>query len=525
MIFRSPFPEVHIPEVPLTDFVFEKVEQFAGKPALIEGTTGRTITYGELRDLVRRAAAGLARRGFAKGDVLALYSPNVPEFAVAFHGAATLGGVVTTINPLYTEDELEGQLRDAGAGCLVTVPALLDKAAPAARAAGVEEVFVFGEAAGATPFAALLEADPRDVPRVEINPREDLVALPYSSGTTGVSKGVMLTHRNCVANLAQIEGTEHASTDDTLVCVLPLFHIYGLQVILNYGLHIGATIVTLPRFDLEQLLRVIEQHRVTMAHFVPPIMLALAKSPAVDDFDVSSMKTVFSAAAPLGPEVARAVAARLGCHVKQGYGMTEAAPATHMMPAEPERNRVGSVGVCVPQMECKLVSVETGEELGAGETGEVCVRGPQVMRGYLNRPDATARCVDADGWLHTGDIGYADEEGYFFIVDRAKELIKYKGFQVAPAELEALLLTHPSVADAAVIPSPDEEAGEVPKAVVVVKEGHGLTEEEVLEFVAGQVAPHKKVRLVEFAAQIPKSPSGKILRRLLVQRERERAGA
>ncbi|HEV3469897.1 MAG TPA: 4-coumarate--CoA ligase family protein [Pyrinomonadaceae bacterium] len=525
MIFRSPFPQVRIPEVSLTEFVFERAGEFADKPALIEGTTARTITYGRLRELVGRAAAGLARRGFSKGDVLAVYSPNVPEFAVAFHGAATLGGVVTTVNPLYTEDELECQLRDAGARWLVTAPALLEKAAAAARAAGVGEIFVFGEADGATPFASLLEADPADAPRVEINAREDLVALPYSSGTTGVSKGVMLTHRNCVANLAQIEGSDHANTRDTLVCVLPLFHIYGLQVILNYGLRIGATIVTLPRFDLELLLGVIEKYRVTMAHFVPPIMLALAKSPAVSDFDLSSLKTIFSAAAPLGPDVVRAVADRLGCHVKQGYGMTEAAPATHMMPAEPERNRVGSVGVPVSNMECKLVSVETGEELGAGEAGEVCVRGPQVMRGYLNRADATAQSIDADGWLHTGDIGYADEDGYLFIVDRAKELIKYKGFQVAPAELEALLLTHPSVADAAVIPSPDEEAGEVPKAVVVVKDGHGLTEQEVLEFVAGRVAPHKKVRLVEFAAQIPKSPSGKILRRLLVQRERERAGA
>ena len=524
MIFRSPFPEVHIPEIALTDYVFQKAGQLADKPALVEGTTGRAYTYAELHGLVRRAAAGLARRGFRKGDVLAVFSPNVPEFAVAFHAAATLGGVVTTLNPLYTDDEVEKQLRDAGAKFLLTVPALMDKAAEAARAAGVREIFVVGEAAGATPFASLLEADPRDVPAVAINPREDLVALPYSSGTTGVSKGVMLTHHNCVANLAQIEASEHATSADTLVCVLPLFHIYGLQVILNYGLHIGATIITLPRFDLEQVLGVVERYRVTMAHFVPPIMLALAKSPAVDRYDLSSMKTIFSAAAPLGPDVARAVAERLGCHVKQGYGMTETAPATHMMPAEPERNRVGSVGLCLPHMECKLVSVETGEEVGAGESGEVCVRGPQVMRGYLNRPEATAQCIDADGWLHTGDIGFADEEGYFFIVDRAKELIKYKGFQVAPAELEALLLTHPAVADAAVIPSPDEEAGEVPKAFVVVREGHALTGEEVLSFVAEQVSPHKKVRLVEFAAQIPKSPSGKILRRLLVQQERERLG-
>ncbi|MDQ3918946.1 MAG: 4-coumarate--CoA ligase family protein [Acidobacteriota bacterium] len=533
MIFRSPFPEVSVPDVPLTEFVFRRAERLADKPALVDGASGRVLTYAQLVEAISRTAAGLARRGFGKGDVLALFSPNSPEYAVAFHAAVSLGGVVTPINPLYTAAEVEKQLRDARAKFLLTVPQLLAGAGTAARGAGVEELFVFGEAEGATPFASLSEggataeggAESSGVgaavqPAAAFDPREDLVVLPYSSGTTGVCKGVMLTHRNLVANHQQLSAAGHNWGAATLICVLPMFHIYGLVVILNYGLWSGATVVTLPRFDFEQVLRTMQDYRVTLAHLVPPIVLALSKHPLVDAFDLSSLRMIFSGAAPLGAELARECSGRLGCDVVQGYGMTETSPVTHI--CTPERNKLGSVGLVASNTECKVVSVETGRELGAGERGEICVRGPQVMKGYLNCPEATAQTIDADGWLHTGDIGYADDEGFFYVVDRAKELIKFKGLQVAPAELEAVLLTHPSVADAAVIPSPDEEAGEVPKAFVVVKDGHGLTEGEVLSHVAARVAPYKKIRRVEFLAQIPKSPAGKILRRLLVERERGR---
>lgn len=520
MIFRSPFPEVEIPEVTLTEFVFGRVSEHADKPALIDGVSGRVMTYAQLEGAVRAAAAGLARRGLRKGDVVALYGPNLPEYVVAFHAVASLGGVITPVNPLYTAEELAKQLEDSGAKYVVTVPPLVARAREAAEGRGVRKVFVFGEAEGATPFASLLEGGADDLPEVEMNPREDLVVLPYSSGTTGVCKGVMLTHHNLVSNLAQIKGAGHDWGDETLVCVLPLFHIYGMVAIMSHGLYCGAKVVTLPRFEFEHLLKTMQDYRVTFAHLVPPVILALSKSPLVDSYDLSSLHTIFSGAAPLGAELARACSERLGCVVVQGYGMTEASPATHL--STREHNKPGSVGLCVPSMECRLVSVETGEEVGAGEPGEILVRGPQVMKGYLGRPDATAQTVDAEGWLHTGDVARVDEDGFFFIVDRAKELIKYKAFQVAPAELEAVLLTHPSVADAAVIPSPDEEAGEVPKAFVVVKAGHVMTEEDVLGFVASQVAPYKKVRRVEFVEQIPKSPSGKILRRLLVARERER---
>jgi acyl-CoA synthetase (AMP-forming)/AMP-acid ligase II len=519
MIFRSALPDVEIPDVSLTSFVLGNAARFGERPALVDGVSGRVTTYAQLCAQVRRAASGLSRRGLIKGDVVAIFSPNLPEYIVAFYAAATLGAIVTPVNPLYTVEEVAKQFANAGAKFVFTIPQLLNVAREASKGARVEELFVFGEAEGATPFASLLEDD-GEAPEVEIDPREDIVALPYSSGTTGVCKGVMLTHGNIVANLAQIRASGHDLSNDTLVCVLPLFHIYGLVAIANVALLSGAKIVMLPRFDFAQLLKVMQDYRVTFAHLVPPVILALAKQAVVADYDLSSLRTIFSGAAPLGPELSRACESRLGCEVIQGYGMTEASPATHI--TAPGRGRAGSVGPCVPNMECKLVSVETGEEAaGPGERGEVWVRGPQVMKGYLNCPEATAQTLDDDGWLHTGDVAYVDEDGYFFIVDRAKELIKYKAFQVAPAELEALLLTHPAVADAAVVPSPDEEAGEVPKAFVVVREGHGLTEAEVLSFVASHVAPHKKVRRVEFISQVPKSPSGKILRRLLVTRERE----
>ncbi len=519
MIFRSPYTTVTIPEIPLTQAVLRRAEELGDKPALIDGTTNRTLTYRQLNDAVRRVAAGLAERGFRKGDVFALYSPNLPEYAVAFHAVATLGGIVTTINPMYTADELAHQLSDANAKYLLTVPQLMEKAVEASGDSKVQEIFVFGEAPGATSFSRLLESE-GEVPSVEINPREDIVALPYSSGTTGVAKGVMLTHYNMVANLHQLEEHDLTSERDTLIAVLPFFHIYGMNVIMNVGLFNGATIVTMPRFEMEQFLNAMQTYKVTRAHLVPPIILALSKQPIVEGFDLSNLEIIMSGAAPLSESLTNACCERLKCVLKQGYGLTESSPVTHMCSEVPAEIKYGSVGQCIPNTECKIVNLETGAEAEPRQEGEIWARGPQIMKGYLNRPEATAQTVDAEGWLHTGDIGYADEEGHFFIVDRAKELIKYKGFQVAPAELEAILLSHPAIADAAVIPVPDEEAGEIPKAFIVLK--GEASEEEIKAFVAEQVAPYKKIRRIEFIEQIPKSPSGKILRRVLVQRERER---
>jgi acyl-CoA synthetase (AMP-forming)/AMP-acid ligase II len=517
MIFKSIYPEVTIPEVSLPEFVLHRAQELGNKPALIDGPSGRTLTYGQLAGAVSKAAAGLAARGFKKGDVFAIYSPNLPEYAVAFLAVASLGGINTTINPLYTAGELAAQLNDCGAKFLLTVPPFMDKALEAAREAKVQEIFVLGEAEGATPFASLLQQEGQP-PHVEINPRQDLLVLPYSSGTTGLPKGVMLTHYNIVANVGQIKDIEPFGENDTLIGILPFFHIYGMTVILCLALYKGATIVTMPRFDLEQFLQIMQDYRVTRAYVVPPIVLALAKHPLVDKYDLSSLNLVMSGAAPLSKDVAEACASRLHCLIKQGYGLTETSPVTHINPDDPDRIKQGSIGPCISNTECKVVDHLTGAELGPNQEGEIWVRGPQVMQGYLNHPQATQAAINPEGWFRTGDIGYADEEGYFYIVDRLKELIKYKGLQVAPAELEAVLLTHPAVADAAVIPSPDEEAGEVPKAFVVLRSE--ATPDELMAFVADKVAPHKKIRLLEVIEQIPKSASGKILRRVLVERER-----
>jgi len=522
MIFRGPYPDVTIPEVSLTDFILKSKPELHDKPALIDGPSGRALTYAEFGDAARRVAASLHRRGFRKGDVLGIFSTNCPEYAVAFHAAAMLGGINTTLNPLYTADEAAHQLQDAGAKFLVTAPPFLEKARSASKQAKIEELFVFGDADEATPFASLLESD-GDVPSVKINPREDLVALPYSSGTTGLPKGVMLTHYNLIANMRQMDGLEYFDQDDILLCVLPLFHIYGLVVVLNMGLHLGATIVMMPRFDLEQFLGLIQKYRVTLSHIVPPIVLQLAKNPVIEKYDLSSLKIIFSGAAPLGEDLSRACIKRIGCSIRQGYGMTETSPVTHSSPADPSKMKHGSVGPPAPNTECKLIDPATGNELAPNQEGELCVRGPQIMMGYLNNAEATARTVDADSWLHTGDIGYADDDGHFYIVDRVKELIKYKGFQVAPAELEAILLTHPAVADSAVIPCRDDEAGEVPKAFVVLK--GEASAEAIMDFVAERVAPHKKIRALEFIEQIPKSLSGKILRRVLIEKDRAKAAS
>jgi acyl-CoA synthetase (AMP-forming)/AMP-acid ligase II len=515
MIFRSPFPDVPLPTEPLHAFTLRRAAELGDKPALIDGPSGRALSYAALSAGVERVAANLAERGLRPGDVVGLFLPNVPEFALAFYGTLRAGGVVTTLSPLATGHDVEEQLRDARAVRLVTVHAFLDRALPAARVAGITEVYVLDHADEGLPFRALL-APGAPAPAVAIDPAETLAVLPYSSGTTGLPKGVMLTHRNIAANVVQTLATQHLDERDSIIAVLPFFHIYGMTVVLTLGLHVGATIVTMPRFELEPFLGLMERHRITRAFLAPPAIVLLAKHPAVDRHDLSALRVAFSGAAPLDAALEAECRARLGCAVIQGYGMTEASPVTHATPDAPGAARPGSVGVLVPNTEARIVDVATGGVLGPGADGEVQVRGPQVMQGYLNNPDATAATLDADGWLHTGDIGRVEADGYFAIVDRLKELIKYKGYQVPPAELEAVLLSHPAVADAAVIGMPHDDVGEVPKAFVVLK--GGATPDELMHYVAERVAGYKRVRSVEVVDAIPKSPSGKILRRVLKER-------
>ncbi len=523
MIFESSRDPVAIPDVSFTDLVLSRVERHPHRVAFVDGPTGRLLTYGGLRDAIDGATRELTERGFGPGDVLALLSPNVPEFAVAFHAALSAGGVVTTLNPVWTTREISRQLGDAGARLLVTGPHGREKARMAARETEVEEVLGLpalgaGDngwgASGAEPPTGRVAS--RSDPATD--PAEDLACLPYSSGTTGFPKGVKLTHRNLVANVEQYRASDPLEDGEVLLGVLPFFHIYGMIVVMSVGLREGATIVAVPRYDLEETLSLIEEHRVTRANLVPPIIRELARSREVDRFDLDSLRVVGSGAAPLGSGVQEQCAERLGCRVRQGYGLTETSPVTHTNP--PGGNRAGSVGPPLPNTRMKIVDLDTGEPLGPDRRGEVWIQGPQVMRGYLDRPEATERTLTDDGWLRTGDVGRADEDGYLYVVDRVKELIKYKGYQVPPAEIEAVLQSHPDIADAAVVPSPHDEAGEVPKAVVVREPGAGLESRDVIDYVAEEVAPYKKVRRVAFRDEIPTSASGKILRRELAEEAR-----
>ena len=505
-----------IPDLDVAAFTLQRAPELADKAALIDGISGRVLSYRELERSVRGFAAGLRARGFARGDTFAILLPNGPEFAIAFHGVAAAGGRCTTANPLYTAGELTRQLRDAGASMLLTVPPFLAVAREAAQRAGCQ-LFVVGESGDAAPFSELL-GEPDDAPRVAIDPAADVAAILYSSGTTGLPKGVLLSHRNLVGNMVQSRPAFALSREDVVIGVLPFFHCFGLCVVLNHALLAGATLVTMPRFEIETFVDLLERHRVTRAFVVPPIVRALARHPAVERRDLSALRHVLCGASPLDVELAQECARRVGCPVTQGYGMTEMSAATHVVPVAGGADKPGSIGPPIAGTECRLVDLDSGQDAAAGARGELWMRGPQVMRGYLHNPVASAAMIDSDGWLHSGDLAVADADGWFAIVGRVKELIQFKGLQVAPAELEAILQAHPHVADCAVVGVPDEEAGELPKAFVVAAADE-LDEDALVRFVARQVAPHKRIRIVEVVDEIPRSPAGKILRRVLRERE------
>jgi acyl-CoA synthetase (AMP-forming)/AMP-acid ligase II len=530
MSFSSPFPEVEIPSTSVYDYLFGGLDDVdLDRVALIDTKSGRRTTYREMVARVDTFAGALAGRGIGVGNVVGLLAPNSSAFAVAFHGILRSGATATTINALFTAKDIAKQLIDSKARMLVTVTPLLAQAEEAAAAAGLVDADLVvldgeGQEASHHPNAANLLAAGLPAPQVNFAPSSHLAALPYSSGTTGNPKGVMLTHRNLVANVAQIRPLHGMVENDVILAVLPFFHIYGMTVLLNAALHARAKLVIMGSFDLGEFLGNIQNHKCTIAYIAPPVAVALAKHPLIDEYDLSSLNTVMSGAAPLDADLGHAVAKRLGCRVVQGYGMSELSPVSHITPFDGGVRNMGmvaplsSVGWTVSNAASKLIDPETGAEIGPpaeglSETGELWFKGPNVMAGYLNNEEATRETIDDEGWLHTGDLAQVDACGCVYIVDRLKELIKYKGYQVPPAELEALLLGHPSIADAAVVGVKDSEGEEVPKAFVVKQSDAELTEDEVIEFVAGQVAPYKKVRQVEFIEAIPKSASGKILRK------------
>jgi acyl-CoA synthetase (AMP-forming)/AMP-acid ligase II len=516
MVFHSPWFSLQpYAEIPLTELLAPSAERFRDKPAFITAE-GHQHSFGEMWEASRRLGRYMQDAGIQKGDRVAILSANCPEYFTAFYGTLFAGGVVTTLNPLYKEREVLHQLEDCGATAAFAMGPLgglvhgVREHLPRLKHVwGIEDVWS---------MAADAKGDPRPI---SINAKDDLAALPYSSGTTGFPKGVMLSHYNLVSNVRQTQSVGMSSAYSVLLDFLPFYHIYGMIVLMACGFAAGATQVVMSRFDPTQCLELVQKHRVTNLFAVPPALLALAHFPGTDKFDTSSLKMIMSGAAPLPPEVAQASARALRTVVLQGYGMTETSPVTNVNPMN--RIKDATVGPPIADTIEKVVSLDDGRELGVGEVGELLTYGPQVMQGYWQNEEATAETLPGGGWIRTGDIVQADEEGYVTILDRKKEMIKYKGYQIAPAELEALLMEHPAVMDSAVIPKRDAESGEVPKAFILLRQGQEASIEELMRFVEERVAPYKKVREIEFVEAIPKTPSGKILRRELIEQERAKA--
>ncbi|KAI9092212.1 hypothetical protein K1719_027712 [Acacia pycnantha] len=517
-IFRSKLPDIYIPKhLPLHSYCFENLAEFGSRPCLINAPTGDIYTYYDVELTARRVASGLNKLGVGQGDVIMVLLPNSPEFVFSFLGASLRGAMTTAANPFFTAAEVAKQAKASKAKLIVTQSNFFEKV----KDIDVKLIFVDSPPDGHAHFSELSQADEKDIPEVEIKP-DDAVALPYSSGTTGLPKGVMLTHKGLVTSIAQQVDGENPNLyfhhEDVILCVLPLFHIYSLNSVLLCGLRAKAAIMLMPKFEINALLGLVQKYKVSIAPVVPPIVLAISKSPDIDKYDLSSVRVLKSGGAPLSKELEDSVRAKFPkARLGQGYGMTEAGPVLTMSLAfakEPMEVKAGACGTVVRNAEMKIVDPETSQSLPRNHPGEICIRGDQIMKGYLNDPEATKRTIDEEGWLHTGDIGYIDEDDELFIVDRLKELIKYKGFQVAPAELEALLLSHPHISDAAVVPMKDEAAGEVPVAFVVRSNGHTqTTEDDIKQFVSKQVVFYKRISRVFFIDAIPKSPSGKILRK------------
>ncbi|KAK1363941.1 4-coumarate--CoA ligase [Heracleum sosnowskyi] len=521
IIFRSKLPDIDIPKhLPLHSYCFENISKFSSRSCLINGATGQIYTYSDVELISKKVSSGLNKLGIHQGDTIMLLLPNTPEFVFAFLGASYCGAISTMANPFFTSAEVIKQVKASNAKLIITQATYVDKIKEYACENNLKIMCIDSAPEGCLHFSELSQADEKDMPEVEINP-DDAVALPYSSGTTGLPKGVMLTHKGLVTSVAQqVDGENpnlYMHSEDVMLCVLPLFHIYSLNSVLLCGLRAGTAILIMQKFDIVPFLELIQKYKVTIGPFVPPIVLAIAKSPVVDNYDLSSVRTVMSGAAPLGKDLEDAVRAKFpNAKLGQGYGMTEAGPVLAMCLAfakEPFEIKSGACGTVVRNAEMKIVDPDTSISLPRNQRGEICIRGDQIMKGYLNDPESTERTIDKEGWLHTGDIGYIDDDDELFIVDRLKELIKYKGFQVAPAELEAMLLTHPNISDAAVVPMIDKKAGEVPVAFVVRSNGSSTTEDEVKQFISKQVVFYKRVYRVFFVDSIPKSPAGKILRK------------
>jgi acyl-CoA synthetase (AMP-forming)/AMP-acid ligase II len=514
-----------LPHIVMENFLSDELKN---KTALVCGGSGQTRTFSELHSNTHKFAKCLLDMGVEKGDCVGIISPNNINFFSAFQGIGLTGATSTPINPLYTEHEIEYQLVTTHSKIVIAHPFCFEKTANVAKKLNIPIIALDPvEGNNTKTLMEYVNAQESNAEvKIDVDPNA-IMTLPFSSGTTGVPKGVALNHKSIIANLFQLMPQEgkYYGKDGVMMVPLPFFHIYGMVVGCLLPLWLGNKTVFMPAFDLVRFLELVQEHKCTRLYCVPPIILGLAKHPIIDNYDLSSVESILSGAAPLGGDVQELAAKRLGCKVKQAWGMTELSPAATVT-SDDEYEQFETKGKCgrlVPGTEAKIVSPETGEDMSPFEEGELLIRGPQVMTGYYNNEEATKNCLRDDGFMHTGDIAKFDKDGWLQITDRCKELIKYKGFQVAPAELEALINSLPTVKDVVVIPVLDDDAGEIPRAYVVPQDGVTVTEQDILDFVHEKVSAHKKLRGgIRFVPEVPRSASGKLLRR--VQVELDRAG-
>jgi long-chain acyl-CoA synthetase len=512
-------------KTPLQEILINTAKGFPDKTAITYG--GQKISYAELDRLSGSFAGALAGLGVGKGERTAIFLPNIPQFVIAFFGVLKAGGVVTSISPLHREREVEHQLCDSGAKTVVVLDSLYPIVEKVLNKTQLKNVIVtglenFSSAWGITKpnvlnFQKLIE-EAQDRPLdVQFNPNSDLAALQYTGGTTGTAKGAMLTHTNLASNAQAFASWTKSTAQDVFLAALPLFHIYGMTTSMTTPISLGAEMVLLPKFDPAKVLQTIEQHRITVFCGSPTMYSILLANPELEKHDLTSIRVCISGAAPLPTQVQKKFMQVTGGFLAEGYGLTEASPVTHCTPVDKSMNtvKVGSIGLPLPDTEARIVDLETGKKvLAGGERGELAVKGPQVMLGYWQKPNETAMVL-REGWLLTGDIAHMDADGYFFVVDRKKDLIKHKDYSVYPRELEDVLYEHPAVKLCAVVGKPDMLTGEVPKAFVVLKDGAKASSEELLEFVNSKVASYKAVEEIEFRNELPISSAGKVLRREL----------